>query len=106
MRKGVLIIGFILVLSVLPGCIVSHSPQDLQQTMHVGDSITFSIVVFQSQYQIKWRMDWKEIPATYGMTSYTYTPTITDVGSHTLLVVENSVATGLFPVRWKITVIP
>lgn len=106
MRKGVLIIGFILVLSVLPGCIVSHSPKELRQTIRVGESITFSIDVFQSQYQIKWYMDWKVIPGTYGMTSYTYTPTIPDIGTHWLLVVENSVATGYFPVKWMVTVKP
>jgi hypothetical protein len=74
--------------------------------MHVGDSKTFSIDVFQSQYKIKWRMDWKEIPGTYGMTSYTYTPATPDIGTHMLLVVENSVATGYFPVRWMITIKP
>jgi hypothetical protein len=104
MKKSLLIVSLILIMTVFSGCIISYSPKELKQTISVGQSLTFKITLFQSQKVIKWFVDLKEQPDSYGKTTFTYTPGLLDVGKHYVLVVETSEQSGSQPVMWEITV--
>lgn len=105
MRKRFLVVGFILCMAIMTtGCIIGYTPQESNQTMQAGDSLTFNIVLFQSQHDIKWYVDMEEQPAAYGQTTFTYQPDQTDIGTHCILVVETSTQSGSQPVMWRVTV--
>jgi hypothetical protein len=106
MKKNLLFIGLAFILLFLSGCIISFTPKSLNQTMHVGQDLTFNIDVFQSQYDIEWVVDMEDQPVSYGKTSFTYTPGLGDVGTHYITVVETSEQTGTMFVPWKVTVLP
>jgi hypothetical protein len=106
MKKSLLVIGLILLMLYLSGCIISYTPKTFKQTMTVGQSLTFNIKLFQSQHVIEWFVDLDEQPASYGKTSFTYTPVLQDIGKHHILVVETSEQSGSQPVMWEVTVQP
>lgn len=107
MSKKFLVIGFILCMAtMMTGCIVAYTPHEYNQTMQAGDSLTFKIVLFQSQHDITWYVDAEEQPAAYGKTTFTYQPGQADIGTHCILVVETSTQSGSQPVMWKVTVTP
>jgi hypothetical protein len=106
MKKSLLVISLILFLLYLSGCIISYTPKTFKQTMHVDQSLTFDIKLFQSQQVIEWFVDGNNQPASYGKTIFTYTPEPQDVGKHYILVVETSEQSGSQPVMWEVTVEP
>ena len=46
MKKSLLIVSLILIMTVFSGCIISYSPKELKQTISVGQSLTFKITLF------------------------------------------------------------
>jgi hypothetical protein len=104
MKRSLLIVSLILIMTIFSACIISYSPKEFKQTISVGQSLTFNITLFQSQKDIKWFVDLEEQPDSYGKTTFTYTPGILDIGKHYILVVETSEQSGSQPVMWEITV--
>ena len=104
MKKNLLFIFLTFILLFLSGCIISFTPKNLNQTMHVGDDLKFTIELFQSQHDIKWFVDGKNQPASYGKTFFTYTPGSGDIGTHYILVIETSEQAGSDPRMWQVTV--
>jgi len=95
--------GFITLL-LLYGCILSQSPGSGSVSLEAGDELNFSIQVFPTSAAITWYFDDDEVAANEGMKVYNYAPDDSDIGDHTLRVVESSMF-GTYSHTWNIEVV-
>jgi len=83
MRKIFLFACWIILAGILSSCIISSTPDETAVVMKVGETITFEVEVFPIPDEFVWYMD--SIPGVMGAT-YEYSPTMDDLGDHTLVV--------------------
>ncbi len=108
MSKSLLTILFFIFPVIWTGCIITTTPQEIEVTIHVGETETFQITVLESQYDIQWALDGQIIADARGLMTFEYAPTIDDVGDHQLLVVDTwsmGNTSGIHPWTWQIHVV-
>jgi hypothetical protein len=81
MKKTIYFLSFILVSSILSGCILSKTPSTNSVTMYVDEQKTFSVKIFPSNATYSWTMD--SVPLSNNEYSYLYSAF---EGNHSLVV--------------------
>lgn len=96
MKRGALLSICLLIALMLNGCIITANPSKNSQAIVAGEKLSYSVVVYPATPAVTWTLD--TIAVGTG-SSYTYAPTVADVGNHTLVASQ-----GVSKHTWHLTV--